>query len=532
MSVFSGRTRNNGKTTRFVQPISLLIIRYFLYILVGLAGLAMVYAILFSNLVVIWPSSWANNHIDATMDSLTLKPAREVNDDDIPSAYHWQTMTKQGEPIAGDMSPQMTSSAHKVISLPKQQDESGKGFVSLVDGRLSDASTLFYRGFRLADGNWCVLAYGTHPQFVSRQWRDHLPNPDILASFIGIAVCTLLVVGVAIRAGRSVTRRLRPLRDAAECVQNGDLHFVIAQTDVREVNVLLHAFGDMRDALNRSLTKQREARQTQERQISALTHDIKTPLTIIRGNAELLQETPLDGEQQTYAASISEASQRVDGYVQEVLDITVNGAESSKTQTFDRGRDLKSPDRDEKAELVPVRWFVSQLLGEARQYIALTDLQVRIVEHGIDGFPEDIDSGTGITGFDMDDTEIRSISSTTYVFINRQEVTRAFMNIVSNGVSYAPKYSAITIVIVNDKQDLLLNIRDDGPGFSEEALRHGTEWLYQGDRSRSDSAHHGMGLTTAAAIIERNQGHLTLENQSQGGASVTISLPIRSEETA
>ncbi|WEV73481.1 hypothetical protein OZX74_05960 [Bifidobacterium sp. ESL0798] len=363
MSGSSGWTRNNVKATRFVQPISLLIIRYFLYILVGLAGLAMVYAILFSNLVVIWPSSWANNHIDATMDSLTLKHAREVNDDDIPSAYHWQTMTKQGEPIAGDMSPQMTSSARKVISPLKQQDESGKGFTSLMDGRLSDASTLFYRGFRLADGNWCVLAYDTHPQFVSRQWRDHLPNPDILSSVIGIAVCTLLVVGVAIRAGRSVTKRLRPLQDAAKCVQNGDLHFVIAQTDVREVNVLLRAFGDMRDALNRSLTKQREARQTQERQISALTHDIKTPLTIIRGNAELLQETSLDDEQQSYAASIIQASQRVDGYVQEVLDITVNEAEAGKTQTFDQGRDVKPLDRDEKAELVPVRRFVRQLLG-------------------------------------------------------------------------------------------------------------------------------------------------------------------------
>ncbi|WEV73480.1 ATP-binding protein [Bifidobacterium sp. ESL0798] len=102
------------------------------------------------------------------------------------------------------------------------------------------------------------------------------------------------------------------------------------------------------------------------------------------------------------------------------------------------------------------------------------------------------------------------------------------MNIVSNAVSYAPEHSTITIVIVNGKQDLLLNVRDDGPGFSEEALRHGTEWLYQGDHSRSDSSHHGMGLTAAAAIIERNQGQLTLENQSQGGASVTISLPIRS----
>lgn len=78
-------------------------------------------------------------------------------------------------------------------------------------------------------------------------------------------------------------------------MQIGDrnLDFEINYSGVREIDECLVALDDMRYALKTSLQKQWETEQEKNRQMSALAHDIKTPLTVVRGNSELLLETEL-----------------------------------------------------------------------------------------------------------------------------------------------------------------------------------------------------------------------------------------------
>ena len=87
------------------------------------------------------------------------------------------------------------------------------------------------------------------------------------------------------------------MRGALEQIGDRNLDFKINYSGVREIDECLVALDDMRYALKTSLQKQWETEQEKSRQMSALAHDIKTPLTVVRGNSELLLETELTDEQ-------------------------------------------------------------------------------------------------------------------------------------------------------------------------------------------------------------------------------------------
>ena len=70
-----------------------------------------------------------------------------------------------------------------------------------------------------------------------------------------------------------------------------------------------------------------------------------------------------------------------------------------------------------------------------------------------------------------------------------------------------------------------LHVLDSGPGFSSEALKHGLEWFWREDRSRTDDHATGLGLAIASSIARASGGSVSLANARQGGAEVTIGLP-------
>ncbi len=78
------------------------------------------------------------------------------------------------------------------------------------------------------------------------------------------------------------------------------MDFSINPTGIREIDNISFSLEQMKGALNNSLKQQWELEQARREQISALAHDLKTPLTIIRGNAELLQDTVQDETQREY----------------------------------------------------------------------------------------------------------------------------------------------------------------------------------------------------------------------------------------
>ena len=331
------------------------------------------------------------------------------------------------------------------------------------------------------ENEYVVLQYYIGAQYTNEWMNEHLPSPDILLSVLiaagGIFVCLLLTTKFA----KKLRLQLVPLFEATSEVARQNLDFEVGHSNIKEFEDVLISFSHMKESLKASLEQQWEAEQMQKEQIAALAHDLKTPLTVIQGNADLICETELDKEQRLYVEYISSSSEQMQLYIHTLIDI-------SRAAT---GYQLHMEDIDLPTYVEQLREQIDALCQTKK-----IGLQVQI-EH------------------------LPAVLS-----MDKLLLERAIMNVVNNALDYSPQDSSILILMTGDKGSLQISVTDAGPGFSQEDLLHAEEQFYMADRSRSSNLHFGMGLFITKSIVQQHGGQLILSNSEKtGGAQVTISIP-------
>lgn len=331
------------------------------------------------------------------------------------------------------------------------------------------------------ENEYVVLQYYIGAQYTNEWMNEHLPSPDILLIVLiaagGIFVCLLLTTKFA----KKLRLQLVPLFEATSEVARQNLDFEVGHSNIKEFEDVLISFSHMKESLKASLEQQWEAEQMQKEQIAALAHDLKTPLTVIQGNADLICETELDKEQRLYVEYISSSSEQMQLYIHTLIDI-------SRAAT---GYQLHMEDIDLPTYVEQLREQIDALCQTKK-----IGLQVQI-EH------------------------LPAVLS-----MDKLLLERAIMNVVNNALDYSPQDSSILILMTGDKGSLQISVTDAGPGFSQEDLLHAEEQFYMADRSRSSNLHFGMGLFITKSIVQQHGGQLILSNSEKtGGAQVTISIP-------
>ena len=86
--------------------------------------------------------------------------------------------------------------------------------------------------------------------------------------------------------------------------------------------------------------------------------------------------------------------------------------------------------------------------------------------------------------------------------------------------------NGITINVEVDNSFLIIQVMEQGKGFSNKMLKYEKEQFYMENESRTKTGHHGLGLYIANGIIENHKGELVLSNSEKGGGLVTIKIPI------
>ena len=331
------------------------------------------------------------------------------------------------------------------------------------------------------ENEYVVLQYYIGAQYTNEWMNEHLPSPDILLIVLiaagGILVCLLLTT----RFAKKLRLQLVPLFEATSEVAKQNLDFEVGHSNIKEFEDVLISFSHMKESLKASLEQQWKAEQMQKEQIAALAHDLKTPLTVIQGNADLICETELDKEQRLYAEYISSSSEQMQLYIRTLIDI-------SRAAT---GYQLHMEDIDLPAYVEQLREQIDALCQTKK-----IGLQVQI-EH------------------------LPAVLSADKLLLER-----AIMNVVNNALDYSPQDSSIFISMTGDKESLQISVTDAGLGFSQEDLLHAEEQFYMADRSRSSNLHFGMGLFITKSIVQQHGGQLILSNSEKtGGAQVTILIP-------
>ena len=442
--------------------LSLFYLKYLAYLFMGMLAGIFVVVVVFGILVVneiIYPANYAEKL--AQTASKEIADAQIVSEDLIPELCQYVLFDADGEVKAGNIEEDGIENAWRAV----QEKVPG------ING--------YYYTVIERDTEYCVLQYKIIAQYKSPALRRYLLAPERLLPVSILCLIMLAVMITAIWFGRALRDKLSPLIQATEKIQNQELEFSVISSEIKEINAVLKAVDDMRTALKKSLENQWELEQTKKEQTLALAHDLKTPLTLARGNAELLYDTELTEEQKEYVDYILSSSLQMQSYVQTLIEITRDGYRLRLSNT----------------DISP---FLQEIVEQVKGLCVgkKIHLQERF-EYRVHSFVVDHDL-----------------------------LMRALINVFSNAVEYTPTGGAVFFEVSEENNCIVFSVSDTGDGFSAEALQHATEQFYMDDRSRNSKAHFGIGLFMADLVMKQHEGQLIIDNSKQtGGAKVVMKIP-------
>lgn len=460
--------RSGLSASRRGVPLALIIVRYFGYVLVAVALLLVGFWTTFSLMAssgLVYVANYADERAPdmvAALESGAVEPA------DVPSCYRWCVFDAEGRVLASDMADGDRAAAWTVV----QDGSTVAGFDGLGGVRQQATAVL-------PNGNRCALQYDFVPDFTSRALRDALPDPQtlLIGAFFVLFVATVALI--AVRAARVISRKMQPLAEAVAQIERQDLDFAVGSTNVREVNDVLRAMERMRAALADSLQARWAADDARRRQVSALAHDLKTPLAVARWNADLLHETAFDEDQRACVEDMSDSVRRMEGYVRLLVEASQAGDPAVASD-------------------VDVAVLVDEVRRQARQLC---------------------DAGGTALSFDATCSGAVRGDATSLV--------RAIANLVSNAVEHAPAGSEVSVTFDVTEGCLRMTVEDEGPGFSAAALERGKERFFTGSADRNaEAGHFGLGLSIVDDIAAAHGGSFEISNRSKGGARCVVKLPL------
>lgn len=337
--------------------------------------------------------------------------------------------------------------------------------------------TQYQYDVKMADGSFCLLQYDYATPYADPALRDTLPDFQT-CYFVLLAALILVWLGwqthCTVRVFAAETARLNAAVDAIAARQLE--HIDTDGVRIREFAATLQALQTMGRELTDSLQSQWRMEQQRTEQIAALAHDLKTPLAVIQGNADLLAEDDLTAAQHGQVDAILRGTDRARRYL---AALRTAGEPPAAKNHMDSHTLVQSLAQTARALCAPAgttfcleeRWQGNLLAAES-------------------------------------------------------DLLRAAENLLDNAVRYTPRGGTVTLTTAAEDGLFLLRVTDTGPGFTPEALAKAGEMLYT-DAARSDAAHQGLGLYFARKVAQSHGGVLVLSNlPAAHGACAELRLPI------
>ena len=338
-----------------------------------------------------------------------------------------------------------------------------------------DPSTLETTQLRLPDGTLVQVGKSTDA-------RD-----DLLARFRAVlGIVTLTIVVIALSGGWLLTQSAAyPIRRLTRAVRRiirtgrTDERVPIAETPGGNdaLDELTTLFNAMLDKIEGLVSAMRGA-------LDNVSHDLRTPLTRLRGTAELALAAPPDVERYREAlVECVEESDRVLVMLNTLMDISE--AESGAMQL----------------QREPVR--LAEIVDRA------VDLYREVAE--AKGVSLHVSSGAASTADDV-------------VNGDRTRLEQVAANLIDNAVKYTPAGGRVDVQVRRDGERAVLEVRDTGVGIPPDEIPRIWDRLFRGDRSRAERGL-GLGLSFVKAIVEAHGGTVGVMSETGRGSTFTASLP-------
>jgi two-component system sensor histidine kinase BaeS len=298
--------------------------------------------------------------------------------------------------------------------------------------------------------------------------RDALRNAVLIGSAISIALALLVAAAVS---GR-IVRPLRRLTTTARRLRAGDLGARAQQSGMPgELGELARAF----DAMAASQEREAHARR---QMVADLSHEVRTPMTILRGNLEELIDG-IEPPTPERLASLHEEVLRLDGLVEQLDALGLAGAT------------VREPDR-ELTDLAELTAAALEALGpqlRAKRLSVHEDL-APVAVHG-----------------------------------DRVKLGQVVANLLSNALKFTPDGGAIDVIVAPEDSDAAaLVVADSGPGLRPEERDRAFDRFWRGSAA-TGVAGRGIGLAVVREIVRAHGGTVDVDEAPSGGARFTVVLP-------
>ncbi|WP_219837223.1 HAMP domain-containing sensor histidine kinase [Paenibacillus sp. R14(2021)] len=306
-------------------------------------------------------------------------------------------------------------------------------------------------------------------------------------------LCMLVVTHILLTTfmSKSIIRPLQALRDAAREIKEGNLDFRLQVKGQDEIGQLGIAFEEMRSRLLQSIRVQLQYEENRKELIANISHDLRTPLTAIKGYIDGIMDGIADTPEKNvkYLRTIAVKADEMDHLIQELF----------LYSKLDLNR---QPFQFETVNVVP---FLRDWTEE---------LQFELEKRSI-AFHADI-----------------QLEPRTAVSLDRDHFKRVLGNIIQNSVRYMDKAEPeLRLTACREGDKAIIMIADNGIGIEPEALPHIFERFYRADESRNThTGGSGLGLAIAKQIMDAHGGVIAASSESGAGTSIKLSLPIMTRD--
>lgn len=385
---------------------------------------------------------------------------------------------------AVDLNLYITDAAGKVVFDTRQPSEVGKDYsrfrdvkytlegrygarASLQDPNDPFSTVLYIAAPIYREGHLNGVLTLAEPTVSIDTFLDLARPAFVRAALLTVAVAALLGLALSYWLTRPIDRLAR----YADGIRLGK-HPPFPKLGRTEIADLGLALRRMQEAL--------EGRQYAEEYVQTLTHELKSPLSAIRGAAELLQEDMPASQQARFITNIRNESARISRIVDRMLELA------------------RLENRREKPDMEPVEVsaMVRTVIESHEPLLASKNVKI-----------------------DLDMPERLTLTGNAFL------LHQALENLVQNAIEFSPTGGTVKVTVTTDRDQVILSVLDEGPGIPDYALGRLFERFYSLARPDTGKKGTGLGLNFVREVAKSHGGTIRVTNRTEGGALAELSLP-------